>query len=1059
MKQRIKRARFKTNFVLIVLLSWLSMSLTLAQKVSGKVLDKDGLVVTGASVQVKGTTTGTVTDIDGNYVVQANANDVLIFSFIGMESQSVPVNGRSIIDVNMNDDIKILSEVIVTALGIKEDRKKLSYSAQSISGNELRETQRNNAVLGLQGRVAGISMTPTSGIPGSAVNITLRGVNSIGNSNQPLFVIDGLPVNSGTFDQHNLYSDGAGIAANISNNRDDVANRVTDINPADIENITVLKGPEAAALYGNEGANGVILITTKKGRPGEGRLSYNNRFTTSSITLFPETQQSYGRGLNGKNDLTTANYWGEKIPAGAKRYDNLGAFFQNGSDQRHDLSFDGGTSALTYRLSGSYLNSKGVIRESSLKQLNVALSMDAQLLKNLKGSARLNYINNNSIIPPSGAQGYLLSTISYPVTEDITNYLNPDGTRKRTTTLPITSELDNPLFLVYKNKRSDVTNRTLSNVSLTFDPKSWLSFTARMGADISSTLGNRFAHPESVIGSSRLGWIENFSENGKILNGNLFATAKGNIGKLSGVLLAGTSIDDRETDINAAYGEKLFLPDFNSLNNTDPTTQRDKSNLRRTRLLGTFAKAEINLNDLVIFNLTGRNDWSSTLPVSNRSYFYPSAGVSILLSNMPFFKNHENFLSFAKLRASYAEVGNPAPAYQIQARLVPQTSTGGGFLFDFFGDNPALKPETVQSYEVGGDFSFYKGRINLDLAWFSKSISDQIVTQRLSYGTGFVFGLVNGGDLNTEGWEVQLGLKPIRNHTIDWDMTFNFTTYSTAVKSLPAQVSEYYNSDTWVYDNARSSAFSPASILAARFNSASNRFYAPLNSRGAGTATAIGGFSYLRNSKGNILVDATTGLPLPNSNFLPIGDRNPDFNLGFVNKISFKKNLSLSFLIEVRKGGDIFNGNEFFLARSGLSNKIPDREKPFVVKGVVKDGKEESENPTINTKEINAFTNSTYYTTSIQPEDFVERDINWLRLRDLTLRYEFPASVFKTSGVFKSLGIFVNGTDLFLSTNYSGADPYVSSTTPATGGAGGYGFDYGKLSLPKTFSFGLSLGL
>jgi TonB-dependent SusC/RagA subfamily outer membrane receptor len=288
MKNQNYKPSLAIKLVLIACLSWITLVSSYAQKISGKVIDKEGTGVIGASVQVKATSLGTVTDIDGNYSIAAKPDDILIFSYTGMEQQSVPVNGRTTIDVTMTEDVKILSEVIVTALGIKEDRKKLSYSAQSISGQELQETQRDNAVMGLQGRVAGLSLTPTSGIPGSAMNITLRGVNSIGNSNQPLFVIDGLPVNSGTFDQHNLYSDGAGIAANVNNNRDDVANRVTDINPADIENITVLKGPEAAALYGNEGANGVILITTKKGKAGVGRLNYNNRFNVSSLNLFPQ---------------------------------------------------------------------------------------------------------------------------------------------------------------------------------------------------------------------------------------------------------------------------------------------------------------------------------------------------------------------------------------------------------------------------------------------------------------------------------------------------------------------------------------------------------------------------------------------------------------------------------------------------------------------------------------------------------------------------------------------------------------------------------------------------
>lgn len=1030
-----------------------------AQNISGKVTDQNGEPLIGAAVQVKGTLTGTVTDIDGKYSILANANDVLVITYVGMESQEVAIGGKAIIDIILNSDVRILSEVIVTALGIKEDRKKLSYSAQSIGGRELQETQRDNAVMGLQGRVAGLSLTPTSGIPGSSVNITLRGVNSIGNSNQPLFVVDGLPINSGTFDTHNLYSDGAGVAANVTNNRDDVANRVTDLNPNDIESITVLKGPEAAALYGNEGANGVILITTKKGKAGAGRLNYSNRFTSSSINLFPEVQTVYARGLNGKNDLNTSSYFGEKIPAGTKLYNNSDAFYVNGFNNRHDLSFDGGSDNITYRLSASYFNNKGVIPESGQKQLNVALNTDAQLLKNLRGSARLNYISNHSYIPPGGANGYLLSVLNYPLYEDMTNYLNPDGTRRQTTALSPSSELDNPLFLVNKNFRTDNTNRTISNVSLTYDPYKWFSLTARLGADIYSSLGNRFYHPQSVVASARGGFIENYSDDGRILNGNLFATVKKRVGKIGTSLVVGTSIDDRESDINAAYGEKLFLPEFNSINNTDPSTQRDKSNLKRTRLVAAFAKAEISLNDILILNLSGRNDWSSTLPVANRSYFYPSAGASFLLTNLPMFKDNDRVLTFAKLRASYAEVGNPAPAYQIQARLVSQTSTGGGFLFDFFGDNPALKPETVSSYEVGGDFSFYKGLINVDLAWFSKSIVDQIVTQRLSYGTGFIFGLLNGGELNTKGVEVQLGLNPIRKQSFDWNINVNFTKYATKVISLPAQVNEYYNSDTWVYDNARASAFSPASILAARFNSATNRFYAPVNGRGAGTATAIGGFSYLRNSKGDVLVDPSSGLPLTNPNFLPIGDRNPDFTMGVINKLTFKKNLSLSFLFDFRKGGDIFNGNALYLARTGLNPNTLDRETPFVVKGVVKDGKEETESPTVNAKSIDRNLSSLYYTTAIQPEDFVERDINWVRLRDITLKYDFPSSFLKKSRTIKSLGVFVNGTDLFLATNYSGADPYVSSTTPATGGAGGFGFDYGKLSLPKTFSFGINLGL
>ena len=350
--------------------------------------------------------------------------------------------------------------------------------------------------------------------------------------------------------------------------------------------------------------------------------------------------------------------------------------------------------------------------------------------------------------------------------------------------------------------------------------------------------------------------------------------------------------------------------------------------------------------------------------------------------------------------------------------------------------------------------SFFKRRITLEASWFSKTLIDQIISQRLSYGTGFIFGLLNGGDLNTKGYELQLGLVPVRTQNFEWEMNVNFTKYETKVIELPAAQSEYYNSDTWVYDNVRASAFAPADLLAARFNQPNNRFYEPVNGRGAGSATAIGGFTYLRNSKGQVLINPTTGFPIMNSNFLPMGDRNPDFTVGLVNSFTFK-NFSLSFLLDIRKGGDIFNGNELYLTRTGLSTRTLDRDKPIVIPGVVRDGKEESETPTVNTKEIIPSANELYYTTALSAEDFIERDINWLRLRDVTLRYSFPT--LGKGRTIKELSVFVNGTDLLLITNYTGADPYISVTSPATGGAGGFGLDFGKTSLPRQVSAGITV--
>jgi len=1029
------------------------------QRITGTVTDVNGAPLVGVTVAVKGTSEGTFTEANGQYQIQAAAGQQLEFSMTGMTTEIVIVGRQTTIDLVLVDAVYELEEAVVTALGIKEDRRKLSYSTQSVKGEDIQSTQRDNAFVSLQGRVAGLSLTPTSGAAGGSVSINLRGVNSIGSSNQPLIVLDGLPINSGTFNQHNLYSDAAGINGNVNNNRDDTGSRLAEINPSDIENITVLKGPEAAALYGNEGANGVILITTSKGRAGMGRLNYKNRFSVSELYLFPEIQQVYGRGRNGVVEANDPDYFGPKYPAGTTFYDNLGNFFQRGQTMRHDLSFEGGSDRLTYRLSTAYLKSEGVIPTNTYEQVNAALSSEAKLLPWLTVSTRFSYTRNNNVLPPAGAQGYLTGLLRYPSDQDASEYLTPSGTRRLT--LPNTSfdlDNDNPFFNINKNARKENTDRTIGNV--TFDAKitSWWTVTGRFGADIFTTAANRYFHPQSNVGATRSGWTENYTDIGRLLNYNVFTTFKKDRGDLKASLVLGTSTDDRRSETAGVYGEKVYLPDFNSINNTDPTTQRSRATLTRTRLIGAFAKAELNYQNWAILNLTGRNDWSSTLPKENQSYFYPSAGLTLVFTDLPFFKDKTGILDFGKLRASYAEVGNPAPAYRIRARLVPQTTTGGGFLFDFFGDNPALKPETVQSYEFGTDLSFFKGRISLDVAVFSKTIKDQIVVQRLSYGTGFIFGLLNGGELNTKGLEIQLGLKPVKTQNFNWNLYANFTKYATEVLSLPAEVSEYYDSDTWAYDNVRASAFSPEDILAARFNSPTNRFYPELNGRGAGSATAIGGWSYLRNSNGDILVDPATGFPLRNANFLPIGDRNPDFVVGLVNEFTFAKNLRLSFLLDFRVGGDIFNGNELFLVRNGLSTSTLNRDEPFIFPGVVRDGNEESATPTVNTKEIIPSANEQFYSVAIQPEDFVERDINWVRLRDVTLSYNITGGWLGTNKTIKELSLFVNGTDLFLSTNYTGADPYVSTTNPATGGAGGFGMDFGKISLPRTVSIGLSAG-
>ncbi len=1040
-----------------------------AQQVTGVVTSEDGQPLIGASVVLKGTNTGTITDLDGKYSISAKEGQELVFSIVGMESQTIKVGTSKTVNVVLGGSVMLESVIIEGAHGIGVNKRNLSYSAQGVKSDEISNAKRDDAFQTLEGRIAGLSLTPTSGLVGGTTAIRLRGVSSIGSSNQPLIVVDGLPILSGVFNQHSLYSDAVGLNGNINNNRDETGSRLSDINPNDIESISVLKGPEAAALYGSEGANGVILITTKKGKSGTTRIEYSNKFSVSELTLFPEVQANYARGASGVAKANEPDYFGPKYADTTVFYDNLGNFFQKGNSARHDIAFEGGSEIFTYRLSGAYLNSVGNIPTNKFNQLNLTATNTIKLSSWLSGKSRFAFTQNSNDIPVGGTQGFLLNTLRFPADIDMRKYVDAAGLRILTSNgLNNTTDDENSFFNVYKNINTVKTNRSSAGMSLTADIASWWSVTGNWGLDYYTTVGNRFFHPESSVGFSKGGWIENYTDLNRLMNTTMFTTLKGKLAGLNSSLILGTAIDDSRDEITTDYGEKLYLPEYNSINNTDPTTQRDRTTIYRKRLIGAFAKAEVNFKDYLIFNLTGRNDWSSTLPPANRSYFYPSAGVTFNFTDMPALSGKTGPLNFGKIRASYARVGLPAPMYKVKARLTSQTSTGGGFIYDFYGDNPDLKPEQTKSFEVGTELAFFKDRLTFDFSYYEKGMYNQIVTQRLSYGTGFIFGLINGGDLNTKGIDFQVSINAIKRPNFEWNINTNFTKYKTVVNNLPANVSEYYDSDTWVYGNVRASVFTSEDVLKKRFSTpGSNLFYSGLNSLGAGSATAIGGFSYLRNSKGQILINPTTGYPIINSNFLPIGERNPDFIVGLVNDFKLMKSLRLSFMLRIRKGGDVFNGNAYYLFQNGLYDKNIgylfkgdpefDRNASLIFKGVVKDGKEETETPTENTKEIIPIANDNFFTSVIQAEDFIERDINWVRLSDITLTYDLPKSILGKQNVIKKAAIYLNGTDLLMWTNYTGADPFVSATNPATGGAGGFGFDIGKTSMPRSFSVGLNV--
>lgn len=1014
--------------------------------ITGKVTSaEDGFPLPGVTVKVKGTTNGTQTDATGMYKISAASGSVLVYTFLGMESTERTVGDASAINVQLKESAVALKEVNVS-FGVKQSSRDLTSAVQTIKGSEIQSTQRENFLNALNGRVAGATITSTSGNPGASSAIVLRGINSVGGNNSPLFVIDGVRVNNDPVDQALLTSNGANRSA-------DFTNRIADLNPDDIESVTVLKGADAAAVYGSSASGGAIVITTRKGRTGAGAITYDNSFSFSTAYRFPEVQTTFGIGSNGVPSSTDRRAFGPALPAGTTTYQNLQNVVQTGHTQVHNIAAEGGNDVATYRISASMRNTNGVLPVAYNDKLSLRLSGSAKISPKFTSTASFNYFNVDNRKNNKGATGTYLNALAWPTTDDARNYENPDGSRRLilpASTTNVTAEgsvdFDNPLWDINHNFSRDKTNRVVSTVDLSYDPYKWLNVRALGGIDYATTAGNNMISQFSssyqnsplsgFAGTSGIaagGIIDNYNDNNTQLNGSVFATAKKTFGDFRTSLAVGAELISNSDDVNGFYGEKFSQPDFNSVNNTTPTTQRTSDYLKRVRYMSGIARASVVYKEMLTLNATARREGSSKLyGTADYSYFYPSVGANFIFTELPGLKENK-ILTYGKIRASYAEVGkDPAAPYKIFSTLLQQATTGGGFAYDVTGNNPALKPERDKEFDLGAELQFFNGRLGADISYYQYRATNQIFNPRLSYASGYILEYLNGGEVRNHGVEVSLTGMPVKTKDFTWDMTLNFTAARGTVQSLGG-LPEYYNSDTWLYLNVRSSVF-PGS-------STSN----------------IASYSYARNNAGQILIDPTSGLPISNATFVVSGDRQPKFSIGYGNHFTYK-GLDLSFLLDFRNGGDIFNGNELFLTRYGLSTRTLNRMTPVIVPGVLKDGNENSATPTANTIQVTPYNQNGYYTGAIE-SDFIEHNIRWLRMRDVTLGYRLPASLLGHQKVFKAASVFVTGTDLFLITNYTGADPEVNGTNSSTYGSGAAGFDYGTLPTPRTISFGVKVTL
>jgi len=999
-------------------------------KVSGTIKDVNGEPLIGASVIVKGTTKGTQSDINGKYSIEAKSNATLVFSCIGYKQQSIVAN-KPVINIIMEEDSKQLNEVVVTAeFGMKRVARTIGSSVQNVKAADILDSGRDNFISALQGRVSGMTVTSTSGAPGASTTVVLRSVTSISGNNQPLYVVDGIPMNNSTFNPSNL----ADASDALSSRNLDFASRGNDFNPEDIESMTVLKGAAAAALYGSDASNGAIIITTKKGSSGKGKVTYSNSFRWDQAYGYPDMQTKYAQGAYGTTNYYYTSRYGGLYPENTKFYDNIGAVLQTGHSTKHNVSVEGGSDKTTIRASASWLDQTGIVKNTDYSRMNLTLSGKAEITKWLNFESSMQYTNTTNTKALRGTDGPLYLAMRWPIIDNMANYLDEDGSHMRRPVFYTDTDLLNPLFGSYKNKYYDESDRFISNFAITLTPIKNAFLRAQVGWDVGAQNFETSVHPYYYNNNAGVGKYNLAKSNFSDPTLNFLAGYNNTFkGKYSVSVQVGYhQIENGVTQLSS-YGSKFSVVDFQSINNCDPSTITAEKTTTKRRVQAISAQAEFGYKNMAFVTLRARNDWSSTLPKANNSYFYPAVEGSFIFTELPFMKDNKT-VNYLKLRGAVAQVGKDADPLQIDPQLETTGLTGGGYHYGYTGPNKDLKPEMTTSYEGGFEGRFLDDRINTDFSYFWTHCADQIVQGfRLSYATGFILNNMNVGTFNTWGWEAHVDADIIRKQNgLRWNVGINASSTKSKVVYLPENVSEYYNAYTWNSGNIRNGIMVGHPI------------------------TTLTGQAYTRNEAGDILIDPTTGLPKVDSKWSVIGDREPKLRFGLTTSLAYK-GFRLSGMFAGRYHATVVNGTKRSMMSTGTSwESVKMREKgPVIFKGVLADGNENTANPTKNSISVSYNTyGSSIYTG--YDEDWLEKGVNYLRLQELRLAYIVPAKWLKGTHIDYA-NIYIVGNDLATWTNYSGIDAVGNTVSAAAGGTGGEGYDVWSLPNPRSISFGISI--
>lgn len=972
-------------------------------QVRGEVKDNTGEFLPGVNVFEKGTTNGSVTNIDGIYTIEVASNATLVFSFVGFKTLEVPVNGQTAINVVMEEDVVGLDEVVVTAMGIRSEKRRLNFAVQSVDSEDLNEGRQTNFVDALQGKIAGIEVSGTGGSPSASSQILIRGISSINpaQNNEPIFILNGMHISGG-------------------------ASKAAEINPNDIENITVLKGAAAAALYGQEASNGAIIITTKSGKVGEIRVEASGSVQVDQAYRVPEIQQMYLRGSYGVYREQSMGGWGPPAPEGTVFYDNPGNFLKSGLYQKYDVSVSGGSERFSSYTSGNYVRHDGIVPSDYLERYGILFKSKYNVSEKVSVDFMANFVSRNS----RGGAG-ISSAYQWPIDDDITNYKNPDGTIRWlyiNTNNRYNSPIS-PLWSRYEDSARYGSNRSLLQGSVTWNVIENLDLTGRISYDLTESESKSIVTPRWSLEPGQSPTSEDldylgsfFYSDGKssVINGGILATYNKEISKDFGFeLLAGVDVKSSYGRSAGLGGRQFIVPEFYSVNNlADIRRENITMNRSEKNMYGYYGEVKLDYKGIAQLSATGRNDHSSTLPEENRSYFYPSFSSGIIFTELVTLP--ENIISFGKIRANWARVGKDAPLYRLNNwyKAMPHPDNGYG-VDPTRSSNPHLEPEMTTSWEVGADARLFGNKTRLDVAWFATAVSNQIVDVRVSPASGNILQTRNEGDIKNEGIEISWDQIMVETRDFRWNMITNFGRSRGTVEDLPDQLVEVYHYAGQVSD------IRPTAYL-------------------HGSTMALSGKDYLRTEEGRIIIDEFGKPKINASSSLLIGNREPDFTVGWLNRWNYKS-WSLSLMMNFRKGGDVVNGTLRSLMSGGQAKILEDyRNRQILVDGVVElpdGGYAENTVPVVF--------DQTFYLNYYAPvgSNFVE-DGSLMRIGYATLSYN-AGKLAEKAGI-KGLNFSFTGRNLLLLTNYSGSDPVVNYTG-SSGGTGTFGIDY--LGIPNTRSY------